>query len=154
MGELLGGSSDFHAEPLALYHTEGAVIGEAWIGGTHDGVFVGIPATERRFGHPCAAIVEFEADRLRCEKVYFDFGAFFAPIGVLPGHETAAPEPARSAPDEAEVHAGGSISDAARATLDALHRADNNHDAAALAALYAEDAVIRIVAGEIGRAHV
>ena len=84
VGGLLGAASDFHAETLALYHTADAVIGEAHISGTHDGQFMGIPATGRRFSHPCACIFDFDEDRLLCEKVYWDLATILQQIGILP----------------------------------------------------------------------
>lgn len=143
---LLGASSDFRAEPRELHHTETAVISEGDVTGTHDGDLMGIAATGRRFRYPCTAIFEFDEDRLLCEKVYFDFATVLGQLGVLPdrdpapGTDAAAPEPT-SLPD------GGPISAAAKRTLEAVHDADNHHDAAALSRCWTETGVIREVAG-------
>lgn len=82
--ELMAGFPDFQVEVGKTHHADDAVIGEARVTGTHNGALAGIPATGRRVDYPLVAIFEFEADRLLCEKVYFDSATLLHQIGVLP----------------------------------------------------------------------
>ena len=82
--ELLTAFPDFHAEERKMHHSDDAVIAEARVTGTHDGLFGGVPPTGRKVDYPLVAIFEFEQDRLVCEKVYFDTATILVQIGVLP----------------------------------------------------------------------
>ena len=88
MRDLLGGMMvafpDFHAEIEKVHHADDAVVGEARITGTHNGLFGDVPPTGRRVDFPMAAIFEFDEDRLLCEKVYYDIATILIQIGVLP----------------------------------------------------------------------
>ncbi len=44
----------------------------------------GYPTHRTSHRVPVAAIFEFDADRLLCEKVYMDFAAVLTQIGALP----------------------------------------------------------------------
>jgi steroid delta-isomerase-like uncharacterized protein len=81
---LMDGFSDFHADLGEMRHADDAVFGEGLITGTHDGEWAGIPPTGRRIEIPAVAIFEFDADRLLCEKVYFDMATVLTQMGVLP----------------------------------------------------------------------
>jgi steroid delta-isomerase-like uncharacterized protein len=81
---LMAGFPDFHAEVRKLHHADDAVILEGRLTGTHEGPFAGIPATGRRMDLPMVGIFDFDADRLLCEKVYFDFATVLRQLGVLP----------------------------------------------------------------------
>jgi steroid delta-isomerase-like uncharacterized protein len=84
---MMYGLPDLHIDTVKLRHADDAVILEGLITGTHDGEWSGIPPTGRRVEVPVVGIFEFDADRLLCEKVYMDFAAVLAQIGVLPGVE-------------------------------------------------------------------
>ena len=73
---------DQRNELLALHHTEDAVIVEAMLYGTHDGPYRGLPPTGRKFEMRFCAVFEFEADRLVCERVYFDAGTVLRQLGI------------------------------------------------------------------------
>jgi len=69
---LFTGFPDFHVEVVRQYHAEAAVIVEFVMTGTHHGPWAGLTATGRRVELRLVGIFEFEADRLMCERVYFD----------------------------------------------------------------------------------
>ena len=76
---------DQRNEPIALHHTDDAVIAEFDLKGTHRGELRGIPATGKEFTCRCAAFFLFEEDRLVCERVYFDSLTILSQLGVLQG---------------------------------------------------------------------
>jgi steroid delta-isomerase-like uncharacterized protein len=65
---------DQRNENAVLHHSDDAVIVEFDLLGTHLGELRGIPPTGRSFRCPMVAIFFFEtgADRIVCERVYFD----------------------------------------------------------------------------------
>ena len=63
---------DFHVEATSMYHSDDAVIIEVEMSGTHKGQFAGLAPTGRKMKVPLVAICVFEADRMICEKVYYD----------------------------------------------------------------------------------
>lgn len=63
---------DFHVELLKTYHSDDAVIIEVEMSGTQAEQWGDIPATGRKMKVPLLAICVFEADRMICEKIYFD----------------------------------------------------------------------------------
>jgi steroid delta-isomerase-like uncharacterized protein len=69
-------------EPIALHHSDDAVIVEFWLRGTHLGPVRGLPPTGRAFECRMAAFFLFEEDRLVCERVYFDAGTIYRQLGV------------------------------------------------------------------------
>jgi steroid delta-isomerase-like uncharacterized protein len=85
LGELITGFSDLQGEETReRRYSDDAVVIEVRVVGTHDGSFLGVPATGRPVDYPLLAIFEFEEDRLMCEKVYFDSATILRQIGVLP----------------------------------------------------------------------
>jgi steroid delta-isomerase-like uncharacterized protein len=76
---------DQRNELIALHHADDAVIAEFALKGTHRGELRGIPATGKDFTCRCAAFFVFEADRLVCERVYFDSLTIMSQLGVLQG---------------------------------------------------------------------
>jgi steroid delta-isomerase-like uncharacterized protein len=73
---------DQRNELIALHHSDGAVIVEANLYGTHLGPFRGLPPTGRRFELRICAAFLFDEDRLVCERVYFDAGTVLRQLGV------------------------------------------------------------------------
>src|SRR5262245_62725757 len=63
---------DQNDEVLAIHHADETVLVEAVSRGTHLGPLRGLPPTGRSFELQFACIFVFEADRLVCERVYFD----------------------------------------------------------------------------------
>jgi steroid delta-isomerase-like uncharacterized protein len=63
---------DFHVELLKTYHSDDAVIIEVEISGTQAAQWGDIPSTGKKMKVPLLAICVFEADRMMCEKIYFD----------------------------------------------------------------------------------
>ena len=57
---------------MKTYHSDDAVILEVRMKGTHLGDCAGFKSTGRLTDIPVACIIEFDSDRLVCEKVYFD----------------------------------------------------------------------------------
>ncbi len=91
--ELLSGMfaafPDWHAEPGPLLHADEAVFVEVRMTGTQRGEWAGIPATGRPIDVRVACLLEFEGERLLCERVYFDFATVLRQLGALPEPETA-----------------------------------------------------------------
>jgi steroid delta-isomerase-like uncharacterized protein len=81
---LIDGFPDFHAEVGKLHHADEAVFGEARVTGTHSGEFNGIPPTGKPVDVRIGTLFEFDADRLLCEKVYWDMATVLQQIGILP----------------------------------------------------------------------
>jgi steroid delta-isomerase-like uncharacterized protein len=73
---------DQRNEPIALHHSDEAVIVEFDLKGTHNGPLRGLPPTGRSFTCRMTALFIFEEDRLVCERVYFDAGTIFRQLGV------------------------------------------------------------------------
>ncbi len=73
---------DQRNELIALHHADDAVILEANLYGTHDGPYRGLPPTGRKFEMRFAAMFEFDEDRLRCERVYFDANTVLRQLGI------------------------------------------------------------------------
>ena len=73
---------DQRNELIAMHHADDAVIVEAMLYGTHDGSFRGLPPTGRKFEMPFCALFLFDADRLVCERVYFDQNTVLRQLGI------------------------------------------------------------------------
>jgi len=73
---------DQRNELVRLHHAEDAVIVEFDLKGTHQGPLRGIPPTGREFTCRTIALFLFEADRLVCERVYFDLLTILAQLGI------------------------------------------------------------------------
>lgn len=84
LSQLLGAFPDFWLHQLALYHADDTVIVEVKFGGTHRGVWAGIPPTGNQMEVQSACIFVFEGDGLVCEKVYFDHATILRQLGALP----------------------------------------------------------------------
>lgn len=69
---LFTGFPDFQVAVVRQYDADDAVIVEFLMTGTHRSPWAGLPATGRRMELRVVGIFEFEADRLMCERVYFD----------------------------------------------------------------------------------
>jgi len=76
---------DQRNELIALHHADDAVIAEFDLLGTHQGPLFGIPATGRSFTCRTVALFLFEADRIVCERVYFDSATILRQLGVTAG---------------------------------------------------------------------
>ena len=83
LGQLFGAFPDFWLTKIATYHADDAVIVECRMGGTHRGVWAGVPPTGNQVDLACALIFIFEADKLVCEKVYFDHATILQQMGAL-----------------------------------------------------------------------
>ncbi|HWD45023.1 MAG TPA: ester cyclase [Actinomycetota bacterium] len=81
---LIAGFPDLRIEPGRHLHTDDAVFVEVTLSGTHQGEWIGIPATGRRGSVRIACLYEFEEDRLVCERVWFDLATILRQLGVLP----------------------------------------------------------------------
>lgn len=63
---------DYRAEPIALHHSDDAVIAEAWVTGTHVGPIEAIEPSGKGFRFRMAAFFLFEGHTLVCVRNYFD----------------------------------------------------------------------------------
>jgi steroid delta-isomerase-like uncharacterized protein len=73
---------DQRNELLAMHHSDGAVLVEAVVRGTHDGPLGGLPPTGREYELPILSIFLFDDDKLVCERVYFDSNTILRQLGV------------------------------------------------------------------------
>lgn len=80
--QLLAAFPDFWVRKIASYHADDAIVVELLFGGTHRGVWAGIPASGKPMEVQAAAIFVFEDDKLMCEKVYFDHATVLRQIGA------------------------------------------------------------------------
>jgi predicted ester cyclase len=81
-GENFRGVPDFTVEPIRQYHSDDAVLEEAWVSGTHGGTYHGLPPTGRFVKVQVLGIYVFEEDRLVCERVYYDLLTVLMALGV------------------------------------------------------------------------
>jgi predicted ester cyclase len=81
-GANFAGVPDFTVEPIAAHHGDDAVAEEAWVSGTHLGMFNGLPPTGRYLRIRVCGIFVFEEDRLVCERVYYDLLTVLRTLGV------------------------------------------------------------------------
>ena len=79
---LLGAFPDFWLREGAYYHSDDAVIVECVFGGTHQGEWMGIPATSHPMEVSGALFFLFEDDGLMCERVYFDHATVLRHLGI------------------------------------------------------------------------
>lgn len=76
------GYSDFSFEPQAMHHADDAVLVEGRFRGTHDGTWRGLPATGRKVDFALIIVFVFDAERMLCERTYFDIGTPLRQLGV------------------------------------------------------------------------
>jgi steroid delta-isomerase-like uncharacterized protein len=80
---------DQRNEVRAFHHADDGVIVEFDLLGTHGGPLRGIPATGRAFRCTMIALFLFgtgaDAERIVCERVYFDSATILRQLGLVPG---------------------------------------------------------------------
>lgn len=74
---------DQRNEVHELYQLDDGVLVEFDLLGTHLGPLRGIEATGREFRCRMAALFLFEADRIVCERVYFDSATILRQLGIV-----------------------------------------------------------------------
>jgi steroid delta-isomerase-like uncharacterized protein len=75
---------DQRNELISLRHADDAVIVEFDLLGTHEGALRGIPPTGRDFRCRVTAFFIFDAERIVCERVYFDQLTILRQLGLAP----------------------------------------------------------------------
>jgi steroid delta-isomerase-like uncharacterized protein len=80
---LMNAFPDFHVDVTRLLHSTHCVVVELQMTGTHRGEWAGVAASGRRIQLMAACFFEFDADRLVCERVYFDQATLLRQIGAL-----------------------------------------------------------------------
>ena len=65
---------DQRFEVICHHHSDGAVVSEHWMTGTHLGDLHGVEPTGRHFKARMASIFEFEGDALVNHRLYYDAG--------------------------------------------------------------------------------
>ena len=75
---------DQRNEIRAMHHADDAVVVEFDLMGTHRGPLRGIPPSGREFTCRMVALFLFEADRITCERVYFDSATILGQLGIIP----------------------------------------------------------------------
>ena len=83
LGALFTALPDFHAEVTRLHHAADAVIAEVILTGTHQGDWLGIPASGRPVSVRCVSIFDFDGDQLVNESLFFDNATVLTQIGAL-----------------------------------------------------------------------
>jgi len=73
---------DQRNELRAMHHADDAVIVEFDLLGTHRGPLRGIAATNKEFRCPMIAVFRFGAERIVCERVYFDSATILRQLGL------------------------------------------------------------------------
>lgn len=73
---------DLWLKEKAMYHSENAVVVECEFGGTHRGLWAGIPETGNQASVEAALIFIFDGVDLICEKVYFDNATVIRQLSV------------------------------------------------------------------------
>lgn len=79
---------DQRNEPIALHASEAGVFAEFWLRGTNTGPLMGQEPTGRAFEVRMVAFFEFadrdgdHADRIVCERVYYDLVSILSQIGL------------------------------------------------------------------------
>ena len=82
LGAVFAAFPDFHAEITRLHHADDAVFADVVMTGTHQGEWIGIPASGRPMSIRSACVFDFEGADLVNESVYFDHAAFLSQIGA------------------------------------------------------------------------
>lgn len=116
----------------------------ALLTGTHDGEFMGMPATNKSFGMLAAEVQNLdEKGRHGQVRLYMDMATWMAQLGMAPKGAKFRPAMALTGGETTTVIASGSEAEAANVALvQSGFEAFNKHDAKALTAFYADDAVI------------
>ena len=83
LNTMLTGFPDWHLEPGPLRHGDDFVFVEVRMTGAHNGPWAGWEPTGRKMDVQVACVFEFQADRLVCEKVYFDLATIMRQLGKL-----------------------------------------------------------------------
>jgi steroid delta-isomerase-like uncharacterized protein len=82
--QLMKALPDLEIEVKRQHVTDGAILVEVMIRGTHLGGWRGLPATGRRVEFPLCGVYTFDADdRLAGEKIYYDRGTVLRQLGVF-----------------------------------------------------------------------
>jgi steroid delta-isomerase-like uncharacterized protein len=82
--QLLKALPDLEIDVQRRHVTDGAVVLEVMIRGTHLGAWRGLPATGRRVEIPLCGVYTFDADdRLAGERIYYDRGTVLRQLGVF-----------------------------------------------------------------------
>ncbi len=72
--ERLRAFPDQRCEPIAVHHSDDAVIVEYWLSGTHTGDVPGVDASGKRFRARMVVLFAFDGDALVNQRIYFDTG--------------------------------------------------------------------------------
>ena len=75
---------DQRNEVRAIRHADDAVIVEFDLFGTNTGPLRGLPPTGRAFRCPMIALFIFDAERIECERIYFDSATILRQLGMAP----------------------------------------------------------------------
>jgi steroid delta-isomerase-like uncharacterized protein len=75
---------DFKFQPESVQHGDTAVFVEGRFTGTHRGIWRGLPPTGRRIDFPLIIVFLFDAERMVCERTYFDILTVLRQLGVAP----------------------------------------------------------------------
>ena len=75
---------DQRNELIKMFHADDAVIVEFDLLGTHRGELRGIPPTGKEFRCPMIAVFRFGAEKIVCERVYFDSLTILRQLGLMP----------------------------------------------------------------------
>jgi steroid delta-isomerase-like uncharacterized protein len=87
--QLMSALPDLQIQVQHRHVTEGAILVEVLIRGTHRGTWRGLPATGRQVQIPLCGVYTFDTnDRLAGEKIYYDRATVLRQLGVFHEPET------------------------------------------------------------------
>jgi steroid delta-isomerase-like uncharacterized protein len=82
--QLMKALPDLEIEVQRRHVSDGAILVEVMIRGTHSGAWRGLPPTGRRVEFPLCGVYTFDADdRLAGEKIYYDRATVLRQLGVF-----------------------------------------------------------------------
>jgi steroid delta-isomerase-like uncharacterized protein len=92
--DIFGGFPDFWLDIPHRRATPDAIYVEGWFGGTHQGMWAGIPPTGRKIRIPICAAFTFTADdKIKSEIAYYDRLTILEQLGVAPAAAPASQQP-------------------------------------------------------------
>jgi len=93
------GLPDFHVIPERVLVSGNIVVDEKTFTGTHQGEFLGIPATGNSVQMPVLDIFEYEGNKVKKVTTYLDVVSIMVQLGLMPAGELPPLEPSFTLPD-------------------------------------------------------
>ncbi len=97
--EVFRGFPDFSSLPGRTFIAGNIIVMEHAVEGTHQGEWMGIPPTGKKFPTPHIDILEFEVDKLKRLTTYIDIAGILIRLGAMPAPELPELKPSFDLPD-------------------------------------------------------